>query len=475
MPTPSCPPSDTWADPATSGGGYAQAQLTHVLALTLWLTGLRGSAAFALMNRALGARVELHDAIALRFDNGAIGTLGGASSHTGAADNRHGVELRAVGDRGMLRIDLRANVLWRYRGKDDEVNVPLPDDAGVYDCIGPIDAVVDAALGKAPPNNSPAELGARTVESSTPHTVPRRAVHWRPSIMTSDQQDAPDLPVGGLDRPVGGLDRGSLRIERIETVAVRAPLARRFEGSAYSMVNRATIITRLFTADGIVAEVYNGDTDAEQPIILDIIHQELAPRVLGRSATDPEGAWTAMEPSTNDILRDRGLALQAIACVDTAIWDALARALNVPLHRLWGSVTDALPMSVIGGYYHLDAAQTEAVVADYARRFAGMKFKVGGRSPAEDAARVRLAREAAGPDFVIMVDANQGYERAEAVEFGRLVADLDIRWFEEPCRWTNDRRWMRDVRYQTGIPVAAGQSEFTLAACAISSSMAPST
>jgi len=258
------------------------------------------------------------------------------------------------------------------------------------------------------------------------------------------------------------LGRESLRIERIETIAVRAPLARRFEGSAYSMVNRATIVTRLFTSDGVVAEVYNGDTDVEQPIILDIIHEELAPRVLGRSAGDPEGAWAAMEPSTNDILRDRGLALQAMACLDTAIWDTLARALEVPLHRLWGSVTDALPMSVIGGYYHLDAAQTREVVADYATRFAGLKFKVGGRSPAEDAERVRAAREAAGPDLAIMVDANQGYERAEAVDFGRRVADLDIRWFEEPCRWTNDRRWMRDVRYQTGLAVAAGQSEVTL-------------
>ena len=37
-----------------------------------------------------------------------------------------------------------------------------------------------------------------------------------------------------------------------------------------------------------------------------------------------------------------------------------------------------------------------------------------------------------------MVDANQGYDRAQAVEFARRVADLDIRWFEEPCRWTND-------------------------------------
>ena len=158
------PHPDTWAHPETSGGGYGQAQLTHVLGVTLWLTGLRGAAAFALMNRPPGARVELHDAVALRFDNGAIGTMGGASSHVGAAGNRHGVEVRAVGDRGMLRLDLRANILWRYRGEGDDINVPLPDDAGQYDCVGPVDAVVDAALGKAPANNSPAELGARTVE-----------------------------------------------------------------------------------------------------------------------------------------------------------------------------------------------------------------------------------------------------------------------------------------------------------------------
>ena len=262
------------------------------------------------------------------------------------------------------------------------------------------------------------------------------------------------------DRPV--LDRSSLRIERIETIALRAPLARRFVGSAYSMINRTTIITRLYTADGLVSEVYNGDTDDELLLIVGIIHDEIAPRIIGRSATDPEGAWRAMEPSTNNILRDRGLALQAIACVDTAIWDVLAKAVGLPVHRLWGSVTDSLPMSVIGGYYHLDLDQTRELIAGYAERFSGVKFKVGGRTPREDAERVRAAREAAGPGLAIMVDANQGYERAQAVEFGRLVADLDIRWFEEPCRWTNDRRWMRDVRLQTGIPVAAGQSEVTL-------------
>lgn len=257
--------------------------------------------------------------------------------------------------------------------------------------------------------------------------------------------------------------RDALIIERVETIALRAPLGRRFSGSAYSMDKRCTIVIRLTTSDGLTSEVYAGDTDAEQALIVGIIHDELAPRILGRSASDPEGAWIAMEPSTNDILRDRGLALQAIACLDAAIWDVFGRAVGLPLHRLWGSVADRIPISIIGGYYHLSLDEVQAIVGRYLEQgFAGIKFKVGGKTPAEDAVRVRAAREAAGPSFAIMVDANQGYDRAGAVEFGRLVADLDIRWFEEPCRWTNDRRWMRDVRYQTGIPVCAGQSETTL-------------
>ena len=261
----------------------------------------------------------------------------------------------------------------------------------------------------------------------------------------------------------GGLDEGSLVIERVETIALRAPLGRRFVGSAYSMDNRCTIVVRLTTADGIVSETYSGDTDDEQDLIVGIIHDELAPAVIGRSARDPEGAWRAMEPATNNILRDRGLALQAIAAVDTAIWDVLGRALGQPLYRAWGAVTDDLPISVIGGYYHLDLAETADLIRGYVEAgFAGVKFKVGGKAPAVDAERVRVAREAAGPDFALMVDANQGYSLREAVEFGRLVADHDVRWFEEPCRWTNDRRWMRDVRYQTGIPITAGQSEVTL-------------
>ena len=94
-----------------------------------------------------------------------------------------------------------------------------------------------------------------------------------------------------------------------------------------------------------------------------------------------------------------------------------------------------------------------------------MKFKVGGLAPEEDAARFRTARAAAGPDFVLCADANQGWTPAEAVRFARLVEDLDLHWFEEPCIWSNDRRAMRDVRYGGGVRVCAGQSEFSAGGC----------
>lgn len=183
------PQPETWSRPDTSGGGYGQAQLTHLLGVALWLTDLRGEAAFALMSAPLDARVELHDAVSIRFTNGAIGSMGGASSHLGGAGNRHAVEVRAVGDKGMFHIDLRDNILWRYRGEDDDVRVPLESDAGLYDCIGPIDAVVDAALGRSPANNSPAELGARTVEIL--HAAYRSADSGAlESVSTLDRQPA---------------------------------------------------------------------------------------------------------------------------------------------------------------------------------------------------------------------------------------------------------------------------------------------
>jgi D-galactarolactone cycloisomerase len=258
------------------------------------------------------------------------------------------------------------------------------------------------------------------------------------------------------------MSQDQLTIDRIEVTPLRVPLDRVYRGSHYAMRNRCTLVTRIRTREGLTGESYNGDADEEQAPILRIINEEIQPLLVGCDGWNVEGCWQRMLPVTFNILRDRALGLQAMACIDSALWDLIGKAAGQPLVRLWGGYADALPIVVIAGYYSDDPQAIEREAERYRELgFAGCKFKVGGRSPEEDAARVRRLRMAVGPDFIITVDANQGYSLRDAIAFGKLVSDCELTWFEEPCQWVNDRLWLRDVRMITGIPVAAGQSETT--------------
>jgi len=157
------PEQATWTDPK-NGGGYAQAQLSHALGVALWLTDLRGEAAFALMKAVLDAPVEHHDAVVIRYDNGSIGTMSGGSNHVGALDNRHELEVRAIGSEGEFMIDLTRDELWLFRTDEFEVGPRKGNGELVYNCDGPPNTLVDLALGKDVRNFSPGELGARAVE-----------------------------------------------------------------------------------------------------------------------------------------------------------------------------------------------------------------------------------------------------------------------------------------------------------------------
>jgi D-galactarolactone cycloisomerase len=257
----------------------------------------------------------------------------------------------------------------------------------------------------------------------------------------------------------------SLTIRRIETVPIRVPLGRVYRGSYYEMTHRSTIVTRVYTDEGIVGEAYAGDEDAGLLEIEAIIQDEIAPRLIGTDAMSIERCWEATRATTFNILRDRRLGLVAQACVDTALWDAIGKALGQPLHKLWGGYRDRLPMISIGGYYDGTQSIAEEVAELQERGLAGMKFKVGGDDPLVDAGRFLEARAAAGPDFVLAADANQGWTREQAILFARAVEGADLRWFEEPCRWHNDHRAMAEVRAIGGVAVCAGQSEFSAGGC----------
>src|SRR6202142_1065038 len=84
--------------------------------------------------------------------------------------------------------------------------------------------------------------------------------------------------------PVGGGAGSGLQIEAIEVVPIVVPLAQEYRGSYYGMRNRATVLTRVVTRDGIVGEAYAGDEDATLLEIVSVIHKEIEPKLIGQSA-----------------------------------------------------------------------------------------------------------------------------------------------------------------------------------------------
>jgi D-galactarolactone cycloisomerase len=284
------------------------------------------------------------------------------------------------------------------------------------------------------------------------------AIDQEPPSQSEAEPARADLAIAAAAR--------QLTIREIELIPVVVPLEQEYRGSYYRMENRATIITRVHTEEGIVGEAYAGDEDKTLEEIMNIVRVEIAPKLIGRNAFSYEQCWKLGYPSTYDQLRDRRVSLVALAGVDLAIWDAIGKALEVPLWQLWGGFRDRIPVNIIGGYYGRDLAGIADEVAEWRDMgFKGCKFKIGGRTPEEDAERVHAAAAAAGDGFVLTIDANQGYSLKEALRLCDLIRDVDVRWFEEPCVWTNDRRDMREVRARGGIAVCAGQSEYSPAGC----------
>lgn len=254
-----------------------------------------------------------------------------------------------------------------------------------------------------------------------------------------------------------------MRIESVEAIAVDIPLRKNFGGSTYAVLKRSTVITRLRTDGGLVSEVYNGDNREHGPEIVRLIRDELAPLIAGQSIFDTERIWERLFAPSHQS-RDKKTFLEAVACLDSAVWDLVGKALGKSVASLLGGYRARLPIITIGGYY-----APGKTLADIGREMesyrsagmAGCKFKVGGLEPEADAERVEAARRAAGPDFVLAVDANRGWSVADAIRFSRLIEPLDIRWFEEPCHWHDDVAMMARVRQATRIPITAGQSEIT--------------
>jgi L-alanine-DL-glutamate epimerase-like enolase superfamily enzyme len=201
------------------------------------------------------------------------------------------------------------------------------------------------------------------------------------------------------------------------------------------------------------------------PAARTVITGMLAGAVTGRSAMDVAGSSEAMARAVRNVGRE-GIAATAISAVDIALWDLKATILGCPLAGLIGRARDSVPVYGSGGFTSYADSRTRAQLSGWVheQRIPRVKIKIGeswGTDERRDLHRIELARSVIG-DAELYVDANGGYGTGQAVRMARLMADFDVRWFEEPVS-SQDARGLALIREQVLPDVAAGEYSWTLA------------
>ena len=226
---------------------------------------------------------------------------------------------------------------------------------------------------------------------------------------------------------------GTLEWDRTSVVVVQPALENGIRGLGYSIGDAATA---------------------------EVARETLATVVTGMDVRSTTASWEAMVRSIRNLGRP-GIASMAIAAVDVALWDTKARALELPLHRLLGSVRDAVPIYGSGGFTSYSERELCAQLAAWVEQgIPRVKMKIGkdrGASWREDVSRVRAARDAIGANTELFVDANGAYDRKQALRLGRLYAeDFGVTWFEEPVT-SDDRDGLASLRRDLSLEVSAGE------------------
>jgi L-alanine-DL-glutamate epimerase-like enolase superfamily enzyme len=129
-----------------------------------------------------------------------------------------------------------------------------------------------------------------------------------------------------------------------------------------------------------------------------------------------------------------GVATQALAAIDVALWDLKARRAGLPLAKLLGAYRDSVrTYNTSGGFLHAPIEEVkERASRSLQDGIGGIKIKVGQPDMKEDLRRLGAVREHLGDEVPLMVDANQQWDRTAALRFGRAVEELGLVWIEEP-------------------------------------------
>jgi L-alanine-DL-glutamate epimerase-like enolase superfamily enzyme len=254
----------------------------------------------------------------------------------------------------------------------------------------------------------------------------------------------------GAEAAQAGIEVESLRIHRLAM-----PLVEPIRSGIHAIDSIHTAVVEA-SAGGETGIGYAFAFSANEARAVAALAEDLI-AVAGPGQAGVEARWQAMWDRLNFIGRV-GPGAMAMAAIDTALWDLLARHAGLPLYRLLGAEEQAIELYGAGGWLSWSVEEViEEARAFHARGYRAYKMRVGGPDWRTDVERVRAVRSALAAELGLMIDANQAWSADVAMRVGEALEDLELLWIEEPVD-------AQDFAAQTGIaaalrtPVAAGET-----------------
>jgi L-talarate/galactarate dehydratase len=258
------------------------------------------------------------------------------------------------------------------------------------------------------------------------------------------------------------LRRMSDRIERIKLSLAFLPLktpisdAKVLTGRQKPLTEVAFVFAEIESRDGHSGLGFGYSKRAGGPGMY--AHaKEIASNLLGEDPNDPQRLFTKLLWAGASMGRS-GMAVQAIAPFDVALWDMKAKRAGLPLAKLLGSHRESVQCyNTSGGFLSSPLEEVlDNIDATRAKGIGGIKIKVGHPDAATDIKRVSAVRKKLGDSFPLMVDANQQWDRPAAHRMCRAFEEYNLVWIEEPLdAWDNEGH--AELAGMLDTPIATGE------------------
>lgn len=209
-----------------------------------------------------------------------------------------------------------------------------------------------------------------------------------------------------------------------------------------------------------------------------ILRERIIPRIMEAEADSlldssgknfsPEHIWSAM--MRNEKPGGHGDRAFAVGAVDMAVWDLVAKIEGLPLWKLLsdrynaGSHLDQVLVYSGGGYYYPEDEKAGLIGEMERTRALGYrlcKMKIGGADLDTDRQRIEWALGVVGAGQNLAVDANGRFGLDDAIAYGRMIAEYDLCWYEEPVD-PLDYQAHAVLAEATPVPIATGENLFSL-------------